>query len=145
MAMQQPGWVVSDLMDVLGLGESCFGSERKARGWLTRGSDKETVETMIAPDLVRYTNETRLRSHLQVSIGLPSRLKTLSTRREPNLIPIAGLSRPFAQGQGVHQPLCRLPIPQHRLFVLGLNHTVSPRASPGETRQAPRDGRDAIA
>ena len=28
--------------------------------------DKETVETAIAPDLVNYTNETRLRSHLQV-------------------------------------------------------------------------------
>lgn len=30
------------------------------------GVDKETVETMIAPDLVNYTNETRLSSHLQV-------------------------------------------------------------------------------
>jgi hypothetical protein len=60
-AGMRPSWVISDLMEVIGLGELRFCNAR------TDKLDKETVETMIAPDLDNYTQETRLRSHLQVS------------------------------------------------------------------------------
>lgn len=60
----RPSWVVTDLMEVIGLGE--FPEGRATGGDLLIPIDKETVETMIAPDLDNYTQESRLRSHLQV-------------------------------------------------------------------------------
>ena len=66
MAPDRPGWVIKDLSSILGLGQYPSRPLFTARQPGANGSDSDSIAQLVLPDLESYSNETRLKSHLQV-------------------------------------------------------------------------------